>query len=370
VTAYREVLGTVEGMQRGFTSGTCAQATAKAAALMLIQGENLCEVSITLKGGMTLILPIIHQEITEKQASCGIIKDSGDDTDVTHGKEFRAQVSWVVTEGITITGGQGVGIVTSEGLPVKPGESAINPNPRRMIRRELESILPQGKGFHVIISVPEGEALAGKTWNPRIGIKGGISIIGTSGIIEPKSSKAYKASIALCLKVLKKKGSESVFITPGYVGEAYLKKSLDLDDIQIIKVGDHIGYALDAAQSIGFQKIILVGHIGKMAKVASGIFNTHCEFGDARLETVAAFAAAAGADKNTVLELLEMTMAEASVDLLRNVNLMNTFELLNKRLISRCLMRIKKDLPFRSIILDLKSIVLSDLQNDGEVFNG
>ena len=359
--SYREVLGTVEGLQRGFTSGTCAQAASKAAFLLLLSGEKENEVSITLKGGLQLTIPITGQIPGENRASCGVIKDSGDDSDISHGKEFRADVQWSVSPGIFIKGGMGVGTVTRSGLPVSPGEAAINPNPLRMIKRELVSLLPEGKGVTVTISVPEGEKLAKETWNPRLGIIGGISIIGTSGIIEPKSSKAYKASIALCMNVLRKSGSDSVYITPGYVGEGYLKKAENLNDEEIIKVGDHIGYALDAARSKGFKKIILVGHIGKMAKIASGIFNTHCKYGDARLETVAAYAAAAGASQYDVLKLLEMSMAEESVPFLKEIKLMKTFDLINKRIIERSLLRLKEEIFLNSIILDLKGQVLSEI---------
>ena len=185
-----------------------------------------------------------------------------------------------------------------------------------------------------------------------------------------KSSKAYKASIALCMNVLKKSGSDKVYITPGYVGEAYLKKELNLDDLYIIKVGDHMGYALDAAISKDFKEIILVGHIGKMAKIASGIFNTHCKYGDARLETVAAFAAAAGAVQQDVIKLINMTMAEATVDFLKSRNLMTTFDLLNEKLIRRCKLRMKKNPAFQSIILDLKGNELSNQKFEKELLNG
>jgi cobalt-precorrin-5B (C1)-methyltransferase len=363
MVSYRDVLGKVEGLQRGFSSGTCAQAASKAAAQMLLSGKICQEVTVTLKGGLELTIPVTGQEIGESSASCGIIKDSGDDTDITHRKEFRSKVTLTGKDGIFIVGGEGVGTVTREGLPIAPGQPAINPNPLRMIRRSLEPLLPEGKGFHVIISVPEGEVLARETWNPRIGIEGGISIIGTSGIIEPKSSKAYKASIALCLNVIRKGGGCRVYITPGYVGGGYLERELGLSEEEILKVGDHIGYALDVASSKGFEEIFLVGHIGKMAKVASGIFDTHSKYGDARLETVSAFAAAAGASQEDVLNLLDMTMAEASVDYLKKHSLEKTFDLLNRRLVDRCLLRMKKKISFTSIILNLKGTELSSISD-------
>lgn len=263
MVSYREVLGKVEGLQRGFTSGTCAQAASKAALLMLTSGQIINDVSITLKNGLQLSLPVSGQKIHKNSASCGIIKDSGDDSDISHGKEFRAEVRWTEDADIVIKGGRGVGIVTRPGLPVPPGNAAINPNPQSMIRKELKPLLPEHKGVLVTISVPEGEALAAETWNPRLGIEGGISIIGTSGIIEPKSSKAYKASIALCLNVLRKSNRESVYITPGYVGEGFLKETICVEDDHIVKVGDHVGFALDTAQKKVLRRSFLSGISGK-----------------------------------------------------------------------------------------------------------
>lgn len=363
MTSYRDVLGKVEGLQRGFTSGTAAQAASKAALLMLISKDLIHEVSVTLNGGLNLVLPVINQSLSEESASCGIIKDSGDDSDITHGHEFRADVQWSLIPGIEIIGGTGVGTVTKEGLPVKPGHPAINPNPRRMILGDLEAILPGGKGIRLTISVPDGESLARDTWNPRLGVTGGISIIGTSGIIEPKSSKAYKASIALSANVIKKSGNRTIYITPGYVGEGYLTGTRAVESDSILKVGDHMGFALDTAAARDFEHIYYVGHIGKMAKIASGIFNTHCKYGDARLETVAAFAAAAGASREEVLQLLEMKMAEAAVPFLEDRKLEKTFDLINQRIIERSLLRIKKEVHFTSVILDLKGNVLSELSH-------
>lgn len=361
---YREVLGKVEGLQRGFTSGTAAQASSKAALMMLLSGKVIDEVTVTLKGGLSLDLPLCFQQVSEQSATCSVIKDSGDDSDITHGSEFCAEVRWRESPGIILTGGKGIGRVTKEGLPVKPGESAINPNPRKMILKELNTLLPAGRGVEVILSVPEGEKLARETWNPRLGITGGISIIGTSGIIEPKSSKAYKASIALSVNVIKKEGRQRVYITPGYVGESYLSRKRDVGAEEILKVGDHMGYALDICASSGFREIFLVGHIGKMAKIASGIFNTHCKYGDARLETVAAFAAAAGASQSMVIELLEMKMAEAAVPYLLERDLGSAFDLINRRIVERSLLRIKRTLSLKSYILDLKGNVLSEISNE------
>ena len=372
MSSYREVLGKVEGLQRGFTSGTCAQAVARGAAELLLSGEIRPDVRVRLRKGLELTLPLIHQKISEGSAFCGILKDSGDDDDITHGKEFCAEVSWSDDPGIHLEGGKGIGRVTREGLSTPVGEAAINPNPRRMIKSALEPLLEKASekglppGFRVVLSVPEGEELAKETWNPRIGIEGGISIIGTSGIIEPKSSAAFKASIAVLLKMAAKKDISKVTITPGYVGEAYLRKYHALEEEDMIKVGDHVGFALKSAASKDFKEILFVGHIGKMAKVASGLFDTHCKYGDARLETVAACAAAAGASRDDVRTLLDMKMAEASVSFLQDRGLQEAFDIMNRRLIERCFLHIKKNLTFTSVILDLKGEPLSTVTVEGK----
>jgi cobalt-precorrin-5B (C1)-methyltransferase len=222
ITSYRDVLGKGEGLQRGFTTGTCAQAASKAAAIMLREQKIIKEVEIELKGSVKLTLPVVNPVLDKNFAECGIIKDSGDDDDITHGHEFRSKVTCTDNKGIEITGGRGVGKVTKEGLPVKVGEWAINNNPRKMIIKSLTPLMSEGRGFLVEISVPDGEELAEKTWNPRLGIKGGISIIGTSGIGAPKSSKAYTAAIAISMNVVRKQDSSVVYIVVGYVGESFV----------------------------------------------------------------------------------------------------------------------------------------------------
>lgn len=356
-TDYREVLGSVEGLRRGFTSGTCAQAASAAAVRMLISGEIFSEVEISLKDGRSLNIPIVNPVLTEDSASCGVIKDAGDDDDITHGAEFRAEVKRRKEPGIIIEGGPGVGRVTKKGLAVAPGGAAINPNPRARITEDLIKLASEGEGFEVILSIPEGEELAKKTWNPRLGIEGGLSIIGTTGVVEPRSNSAYKASIALALKVLKAEGATVAPLAFGYVGESYYSRTRGWGDAGVVKFGDHIGFALDSAAGKDFDRIILAGHVGKMSKVAAGLFNTHWSFGDARLETVAAYAAAAGADRETVRTLLDLKTAEAAVDILREHSLDEAWVLMNRRILERCRLRLGKDhrrVSLESILLNLE----------------
>jgi cobalt-precorrin-5B (C1)-methyltransferase len=357
---YRKALGKVEGLQRGFTSGTSAQAAARGAVELLLSGTIRDWTEITLRGGLKLRLPLVNCLLGEDSAECGVIKDSGDDDDITHGHEFRARARWTEAPGIEVLGGKGVGRVTREGLAVPPGQPAINPVPMKIIRREIEGLVPEGRGLEITLSVPDGEQLAAETWNPRLGIEGGISILGTSGIVEPKDSSAYKASIALSINVRKKAGDRRLLLTPGYVGEAYLAGKMGAPAKSIVKVGDHIGYALEQAAARGFEEVLLAGHIGKMVKLAAGVFNTHSKYADARLETLAALAAAAGASRQDVMTLLDMKTAEEAVPFLQDRGLQDAFSLMNLRLLERIVLRLNREIRLCSVIIDLKGNLLSE----------
>jgi cobalt-precorrin-5B (C1)-methyltransferase len=292
--------------------------------------------------GREISIPVEFVRTEMGGALAGVRKDAGDDDDITDNALFVAAVTLCDTPGVTITGGRGVGTVTREGLKVPVGEKAINPAPRRMITEEvgpLLSRLPAGKGLNIVISVPEGEALAAKTWNPRLGITGGISIIGTSGVVEPKSSEAFQASIATMIRAAAKAprpgAGGGIVITPGYVGEKYLFETVKMEEERVVTVGDHVGFAVRLAAKQGFGRIAFAGHIGKVAKVAAGLFNTHSKYGDARLETVAACAAARGAERNLVEKLLSLRLAEESVPLLREAGLEETFTLVAERACER-----------------------------------
>ena len=369
VPEYRKILGQVEGLQRGFTTGTCALAAAKGA-LLLLKGEIPAEreeavVEVTVKKDLCLPLPVIGLSLQDGTAHCAIVKDSGDDDDITHGKLFCAAVSWEEEGTFIIEGGPGIGRITREGLPLKPGEWAINPGPRRMIRKNLESLLPSGRGIRISLSVPEGGELARQTWNPRIGIEGGISIIGTSGVIEPRSAAAYKASIALLIKSRRAAGEKALYITPGYVGAGFYSASMCLEDEQIIRFGDYAGFSLSHGAAKGYEEVHLAAHIGKMAKIAAGLFDTHCKTGDARLETVAALAGAAGASPELIRRLLDLKMAEEAVPLIAESGLQDCYNMMVRRTADRIHALWQKNydrLPELSLyILDLKGNQLNTI---------
>lgn len=349
-------------LKKGYTTGTCAQAGAKAAAIMFTTGKLLETVEVETACGNLLSIALRDQEITPEYARCSVIKDSGDDPDVTHRAKIIAEVRPLRQVGIIIRGGKGVGRVTKPGLPVPVGEYAINPVPRKMIVKELSLYLSsQGgsqNGFEVIISVPKGEELAKQTFNPRLGIEGGISILGTSGIVEPKSLAAYKASLTLELDVIKACGKKKVALVLGYVGEKFCKETLGLEDDTIIKIGDHVGFMLEECAYKGIREVILAGHIGKLAKVANGQFNTHCQHGDGRLETIAHYAKLCGAPDAVLQEINNQKTAEAAIEILKQNNLCETFNKLAQGVVEKINALVKSVLNVSCYILSLEGEVL------------
>lgn len=357
---------TIAGLQKGqgITTGTCAQAAAKASAIMLITQKRISEVNAELPAGRKLTLNILDQKIDSASASCAIEKDSGDDPDATDGIKIRAEVRFSKEKGITITGGEGVGMVTKPGLAVKVGEYAINPVPRKMIRREMERVLTDNqlifreRGLEVIISVPGGREIAKQTFNSRIGVVDGISILGTTGIVEPKSLEAYKASLALQLDVLKATGHPGAVLVLGYVGEKFCKEALGLKEDAIIKIGDHVGFMLEECAKKDIKEVLLVGHIAKLAKVAAGQFNTHCSFGDNRVSSIARYVKLYGEDKKTIEHVLSAATAEATVEILREAGLEKIFEKIASDVSAKARELVNNKVKIDCIILSLNGKVL------------
>lgn len=259
----------------GYTTGSCATAAAKAAATGLFQGNIPDEVEIDTPAGIKLRLKIIDKQLSDSSAGCAIQKDAGDDPDVTHGCMVHARVERTFSETIEIDGGEGVGRVTKPGLQVPVGHAAINPVPRSMIENAVREVIGKSVGAKVTISVPHGKVLGEKTFNPKLGIIGGISIIGTTGIVRPMSEDAFKTSLLCGLDIAKGIGYETVALVPGSLGERAILNLVHIPKDQIIQISNFVGFMLDAARERRFKKIILAGHPGKLVKLLRGDFHTH-----------------------------------------------------------------------------------------------
>ena len=311
-------------LRLGYTTGSCAAAAAKAAAYMLLTGREAPTVDLLTPKGIALTLPVLQTTRGADFVSCAIRKDSGDDPDVTRDTLIFARVQKTDAPGVTIDGGAGVGRVTKRGLDQPVGAAAINSVPRRMIEENVRAIMRLCEfpgGLSVVISVPAGEALAQKTFNPRLGITGGISILGTTGIVEPMSEQALVDTIRVELRQRRADGADYILLTPGNYGADYIRGSIGLDPKTAVLTSNFIGDALESCRELGFRGALLVGHIGKLVKLAGGMWNTHSRFGDCRMELLAAHAAALGLRQEKTQELLSCVMCDDALRILREEGL-------------------------------------------------
>ena len=306
-------------MRFGYTTGSCAAAACKGATEILLGGKLQETVTLMTPKGILLTLELKDIQIETDKVTCAIRKDAGDDPDTTNGILVYATVEKTKEQGITLDGGIGVGRVTKAGLSQKIGEAAINPVPKSMILRaatETAEKYDYEGGLKIIISVPEGVEIGKKTFNPRLGIVGGISILGTSGIVEPMSEAALVQSIRVEMKQHFSQGEEYLLVTPGNYGADYLREHMDLPYEKNIKCSNYVGETIDMAIDIGVKGILFIAHIGKFVKVAAGIMNTHSHSADARMEVLASNAIRAGAPLECAKEILNASTTDEALDIL------------------------------------------------------
>ena len=312
-----------KALRRGWTTGSCAAAASQAAAVLLLTGIAPPEIHQHTPGGETFRLPVEDAHMDGEAACCTVRKDSGDDPDITNGVRVTAAVRRAES-GVAIEGGAGVGRMTRPGLAMPVGEAAINPGPRAQIRAAVERAAQENGyagGFAVTISVEDGEALAAQTYNGHLGIVGGISILGTSGIVEPMSEKALVDTIRLELDSLYAQGQRIAFLCPGNYGADFARDTLGLDLERAVKCSNFIGEAFDHAAYRGYPEILLIGHAGKLVKLAAGVMNTHSSVADARQEIFTAHAALCGAPHDTLAGLMDAISVDACIDLLDEAGL-------------------------------------------------
>ena len=308
----------------GYTTGSCAAGAARGAARLLLGEDEISEVELMTPKGILLHLEILDRKRSENAASCAVRKDAGDDPDTTNGILVYAKVEKFLIRSdmedrIVIDGGIGVGRVTKPGLSQKVGEAAINPVPRAMILQAVEEIADQYHyegGLKVTISVPEGEKIARKTFNPRLGIVGGISILGTSGIVEPMSEKALIDSIRVEMTQHAAMGEQYMLVTPGNYGADYLREHMELPFEKNIKCSNYVGETIDMAVDMGVKGILFISHIGKFVKVAAGIMNTHSHSADARMEVLCSNAIRAGGDLACARSILQCNTTDEALRVL------------------------------------------------------
>ena len=353
--------------RKGYTTGSCAAAASKAAVMMLFSGSVLKEVEIDTPAGVRLVLPVTDASITTDSAICSVIKDGGDDPDVTTGLKIFAKARRKAGAGIEIHTGEGIGIITLPGLKVQVGHPAINPIPEKMIRKEAGEALPEGMGAEITLWVPGGRETALKTYNPKLGIVGGISILGTSGIVNPMSEEAWKESLALELSMLAAKGKKFAAFIFGNYGENFVSEVLGLNEENVIKISNFVGFMLDKAVEYELERILIIGHLGKLVKVAAGIFHTHSRVADARMEIMAAYAALAGADTATVSLIYACRTTEAAAEIINSNGLEYVYSTIVSNVSKRCSEHVFHKIQIGSILFHQDHTMLAMDENAREL---
>lgn len=356
-----------KSLKYGYTTGSCAAAASKGAGYMLLSGKNIENISIITPKGIKLTLHLLDIDKKDNYVSCAVQKDSGDDPDITHKTLIYSKVSLTKEEGITIKGGKGIGLVTKPGLDRPVGDWAINTTPRKMIEENLNEIkqfFDYKGGFCVEISAPEGEVLAKSTFNARLGIVGGISILGTSGIVEPMSEKALMDTTHTELDSLYAQGERTAFLCPGNYGADFAKDSLGLDLNKAVKCSNFIGDAIDYAVYRGFEKVLLVGHAGKIVKIAAGVMNTHSSVADCRQEVFVSHSALCGADTEILNKLMNSTTTDECVEILSDTDIKDkVFESIGNKIHEKLNYRVKNKIPIEYIMFTNKYGILSKSEN-------
>ena len=313
-----------KNLRCGYTTGSCATAAAKAAAVMLLTGERIEIVRIDTPKGIVLNLEPLEVILTDDYVCCAIRKDSGDDPDDTNGVLVYAKVEKISEPGIKLCGGIGVGTVTKPGLACSVGEPAINPTPRKMITSELTKVMEEANytgGLQVTIFIPEGVEIAKKTFNPRLGIVGGLSVLGTSGIVEPMSERALIETIHVEVKAQRARGNKNLLVFFGNYGEDYTRDVLKLDISDRVTCSNYVGELLDYAVFCGFETLLIIGHAGKLVKLAQGVMNTHSKYADCRTEVMALQAMLHGASKEVGQEIYDCLTTDEVTKILKREGL-------------------------------------------------
>lgn len=370
--------------RRGYTTGSCATAASKAAVYMLLSQKKTESINIDTPKGIPLSIDIHDISISENRVSCSVIKDGGDDIDATNGMKIYSEAEFVEKEsigkivekgasketfsfegdGFAVFSGEGIGIITRKGLSHEPGYPAINPVPQKMISKEVSSIISGNERFiKITLSAPEGKKIAEKTFNPRLGIEGGISIIGTTGIVEPMSDEGWKKSLSLELNMKRELGMDSIIMVPGNHGEAFIREKTGKELSCVVRTSNFIGYMLMEAKRMGFKNILLAGHIGKFVKLSAGIFNTHSRNADARSEILVSNLALEGADIEILKKVDSCLTAEESVAIIKEYGYDRVFDNIAEKCRKRTMQYTDGEINIGVFVFDMEKNILGRSSN-------
>lgn len=333
-------------LREGFTTGSCAAAAALACCLWIRDGKCPQQVRITVPEGREYVPSIVPHD----DRSCGVIKDSGDDPDITNGMEIISNVELLDGNGeILFAAGDGVGTITEAGLKFPVGEPAINPVPRKMIEDAVRSVFGE-RAARVTVSIPGGVEIAKKTFNPRLGIVGGLSVLGTSGVVRPMSEDALKESLYVELKMRAAQGAETVVFTFGNQGEEAMRRLFP--DLPIVQVSNYIGFMLDSAVELGIRHLVIGGHPGKLAKVAAGVMQTHSQYADGRREAIITQLALMGAERTLIEKVDRCVTTDAIMLLVHEAGLEGMWSHLAKAAHRYCSARVRREIGIDVIVTD------------------
>lgn len=358
-------------LREGFTTGTCAAAAAKAAAMILSGEKCPTQVKVTGPTGREFYIDVF--KISDEPVTCGAIKDSGDDVDITDGMTVCASVEFLLDENLLLLNekdkiifeaGEGVGVITLPGMKIPVGEAAVNPGPREMIKNAVREILGE-RGVKIIISIPGGAEKAKHTFNPRLGVQGGLSVLGTTGVVRPMDEDALKASLDLELSVIFSLGFKNLIITFGNTGEIALRKAfnININARCIIQAGNYIGHVLDEAARLGFERCLVCGHPGKLLKVTAGSFYTHNRAADGRLEALCTHAALAGVKRDIIQELYNSRTTENAIKIINRENLNFLWNILADVTAKRCENRSFGEFPVDAAFISNDGVILGCTKN-------
>jgi cobalt-precorrin-5B (C1)-methyltransferase len=352
---YRQLNGKM--FRYGFTTGSCAAAAAKASVLMLVSQQLVSYITIETPAQVALNLAVYNASCNPRSATCFVVKDAGDDPDITNGIEVHALAKFTNSGKLEVKAGQGIGVVTKKGLSVPVGHPAINPVPMQMIVESICQVVSVNTGIEVELTIPKGIELAKRTFNERLGIVGGLSILGTSGIVVPMSDEAFKDTLALELSILAQNNHKNVVLVPGNYGDRYVQQKLPHLQCITTNMGNFVGFMLHECARLKLHQVGIVGHIGKLCKIAGGIFHTHSSVADARMEVLAAHYMLYCKDADAFCRIMQCTTTDMALE---HITKEGFFDYLANMIKIKCEQYVHQQLSVEVLLFGANNITLGN----------